>query len=163
MDLTVYWLELTKKPETEDVMRIGLPFCLATVVALLSGCAMSNTQFPQPRLEDSAWLTEDIDGAGVVDNLQSTLKFDVNLNVSGNGGCNRYFGAATVDENKIDFGALSSTRMACSQAILDQEQRFFAALDAARTWQIDAERELLYMKNEEGYSILRFSRLTTPD
>jgi len=144
-----------------------MQFCLrlnvAAVGLLLAGCAISNAQAPQPMLEDSAWLAEDINGAGVIDMLQSTLKFDINLNVSGHGGCNRYFGTATVNENKIDFGALGSTRMACSQAIMDQEQRLFTALDAAETWQIDAEKGLLFMRNEEGRIVLRFSRLTPPD
>jgi len=144
-------------------MHFGLRFSIAMVVVLLTGCAASNAQIPQPILEDSAWLAEDIDGTGVIDMLQSTLKFDVNLNVSGHGGCNRYFGTATVNENKIDFSALGSTRMACSQAIMDQEQRFLAALDAAHSWHIDTERDLLTMKNEEGRTVLRFSRLTSPD
>ena len=144
-------------------MRFCLLFSIAMVGTLLTGCAVSNAQISQPLLEDSAWLAEDIDGTGVIDMLQSTLKFDDNLNVSGHGGCNRYFGSATVNENKIVFGALGSTRMACSQAIMSQEQRFLTALDSAHTWKIDTERGLLTMKNEEGNTILRFSRLTPPD
>jgi len=147
----------------ENVMQFCLRLNVAAVALLLAGCAISNAQAPQPMLENSAWLAEDINGAGVIDMLQSTLEFDVNLNVSGNGGCNRYFGTATVNENQIDFDALGSTRMACSPAIMNQEQRLFAALGSARSWQIDAERELLTMKNEEGRAILRFSRLTAQE
>lgn len=141
-----------------------MPFCLRVYIAasifLIGGCTISNGQDPQPALENTEWLAEDILQAGVLDMLQSTLKFDVNLNVSGNGGCNRYFGSATVQEDEMNFGALTSTRMACPPAIMDQEQRFFTALNLTRTWQIDTERELLTMKNEDGRTILRFSRLT---
>jgi putative lipoprotein len=144
-------------------MRYGFHFCIAMVGLLLASCAMSNGQDSQPMLEDSAWLAEDIDEAGVLDMLQSTLKFDVNLNVSGNGGCNRYFGSATVRDDGITFGPLGSTRMACPQAVMDQEQRFLGALESVRTWRIDAGRDLLYLDNEQGRTILRFSRLTAPD
>jgi heat shock protein HslJ len=127
---------------------------------LLSNCAMSSDPYPPPSLPDSAWLAEDIGQAGVIDMLQSTLKFDVNMNVSGNGGCNRYFGSAKVNGDEIIFSQLGSTKMACSQAVMNQEQLFLTALTAMRSWRIDAERNLLYMNNEEGETILRFSLLS---
>ena len=144
----------TKTTNTVAIVLLGL---------LLSNCAMSNAPYPLPSLPDSAWLAEDIDQAGVMDMLQSTLKFDVNMNVSGNAGCNRYFGSAKVSGNEIIFSQLGTTRMACSQAIMNQEQLFLTALTAVRSWRIDAERNLLYMSNEKGEIILRFSRLTEPN
>ena len=139
------------------------PLGIVAFGLLLSNGAMSQDQNPQQALTDSAWLAEDINNAGVLDRLQSTLIFDVNLNVAGNGGCNRYFGSATVSDDAIKFGQLGSTMMACSEAAMDQEQNFLRALEAARSWRIDAERNLLYLNNEEGQTILRFSRLTEPD
>lgn len=144
----------TKTANTVAIALLGL---------LLSNCAMSNDPYPPPSLPDSAWLAEDIGQSGVIDMLQSTLEFDVNMNVSGNAGCNRYFGSATVKGDEIIFGQLGSTRMACSPAIMNQEQRFLTALTAVRSWRIDAERNLLYMSNEKGGIILRFSRLTEPN
>jgi len=144
----------TKMLHTVGIALLGL---------LLSNCAMSNDPYPLPSLSDSAWLAEDIGQAGVIDMLQSTLKFDVNMNVSGNAGCNRYFGSAKVNGDEIIFSQLGSTRMACAPAIMNQEQLFLAALTAARSWRIDAERNLLYMSNEKGEIILRFSRLTEPN
>jgi len=138
-------------------------FGIAMLWLLLVNCAMSDDQDRNPTLANSTLLAEDIDEAGVLDTLQSTLSFDADLNVSGNGGCNRYFGSTTVDEDEIAFGPLGNTRMACSQAIMDQEQRLLGALESARTWRIDAARDLLYLDNEEGRTILRFSRLATPD
>jgi heat shock protein HslJ len=133
---------------------------LALLGLLLTNCAMSNDPYPLPSLPDSTWLAEDIGQAGVIDMLQSTLKFDVNMNVSGNAGCNRYFGSAKVSGDEIIFSQLGSTRMACSPAIMNQEQLFLTALSAVRSWRIDAERNLLYMSNEKGGVILRFSRLS---
>jgi len=144
----------TKTTNTVAIVLLGL---------LLSNCAMSNAPYPLPSLPDSAWLAEDIDQAGVMDMLQSTLKFDVNMNVSGSGGCNRYFGSAKVSGDEIIFSPLGSTKMACSPAVMNQEQRFLTALTAVRSWRIDAERNLLYMSNEKGGVILRFSRLTEPN
>jgi heat shock protein HslJ len=35
--------------------------------------------------------------------------------VTGNDGCNNFFGGYTLDENNLTFGMLASTRMACPQ------------------------------------------------
>ena len=107
-------------------------------------------------LVGTSWLAEDIDGRGVVDNLQSTLRFDTDGRVSGMAGCNRYFGVATVDGGSISFGALGATRMACPPAIMDQEDRFLMALEKAKRF--ETRNGLLYVYGDGQAPLLRFSR-----
>jgi putative lipoprotein len=106
-----------------------------------------------------AWLAEDIDGGGVIDNLQTTLEIAADGKVSGNGGCNRFGGSAKIDGDKISFGNLASTMMACAEAAMNQEQRFHAALGAARTFRIDAEQRKLFLSDEAGKVVAQFSAM----
>lgn len=57
------------------------------------------------------------------------IQFKSDGKVSGHGGCNRFFGAYRIFENKIEMGPLASTRMACEQPIMDMEQVFLSAFD----------------------------------
>ena len=109
------------------------------------------------RIEGGVWLVEDIEARGVMDYLQTTLQVSGDGAVSGFGGCNRYFGEAEIDGDKIRFGALGSTPMACPEAIMDQENRFFAALELVRYWRVEPTG-LLHLLDDDGATIMRLSR-----
>ncbi|MFE0013280.1 YbaY family lipoprotein [Mesorhizobium sp. NPDC059054] len=105
------------------------------------------------------WLAEDINGRGVIDNLQTTLKIDANGAVSGKGGCNGYGGSAKITGNRIRFGSLMSTQMACAPAIMNQESKFHAALGEARSWRIDQRRRKLTLLDRRGRPVAVLSRV----
>lgn len=106
-----------------------------------------------------AWLAEDIDGGGVIDNLQTTLEIAADGAVTGSGGCNRFSGSARIAGDTIGFGDLASTMMACTEAAMNQEQKFHAALGAARTFSIDAARRKLFLKDEAGKVVVQLSAM----
>ena len=106
-----------------------------------------------------AWLAEDINGGGVIDNLQTTLEIAADGKVSGNGGCNRFSGSATIDGDKISFGDLASTMMACTEAAMDQEMKLHAALADTRTYRIDAEQKKLFLSDAAGKVVAQFSAM----
>jgi len=110
---------------------------------------------PPPHLFDTIWLAEDIEGRGVIDFAQSTFRIDADGKVSGRGACNTYFGTAAIDGNSIKVGPLGSTFMACAPAIMDQEQKLFAALGKAASFRIEDGK--LYLADNEGRDILRFA------
>jgi heat shock protein HslJ len=61
--------------------------------------------------------------------------------VSGNGGCNQFNGPFTVDGQSITIGPLASTRAACpDEALQQQETDYFAALEMATTFQVTGNR-----------------------
>jgi putative lipoprotein len=124
---------------------------------LAGGCkSASSTSGETINLVGTSWLVEDIDGRGVIDNLQSTIRFDTDGRVSGMGGCNRYFGSVTIDGGSISFGPLGATQMACPPAIMDQEDRFLRALANARRF--ETKNGLLYVFGDGQAPLLRFSR-----
>ncbi len=103
------------------------------------------------------WLAEDIRGGGVIDNAQSKITFDADGKVSGSGGCNRFRGSATMGGDQLKIGPLGSTRMSCTSALMDQETKFFLALEAARSFVFDGA--FLRLRDESGSEIMRLTRL----
>jgi heat shock protein HslJ len=114
----------------------------------------------QSPLIGTSWRAEDIGGRGVIDNAQTTITFDAEGRVAGSGGCNRYFGPVTIEGNAIRFGDLGATRMACVPALMDQEQTFFDALAATRSYRFDDLGHKLEFLGEDGAGLVRFSLLT---
>jgi len=60
-------------------------------------------------------------GAGVVDRVHATLEFPEPGRVAGNASCNRFFGSVEATEQMIKIGSLGSTKMACAEAVNNQE------------------------------------------
>ncbi len=104
------------------------------------------------------WLAEDIGGRGVLDNVQTVLTIAADGSVSGSGGCNRMFGMAEIKDDKISFGPIGSTMMACPEAVMDQEHRFFLSLDEVESWQIDEAQDKLILLDKGGETLLVLSR-----
>lgn len=106
------------------------------------------------------WLAEDIRGGGVIDRLQSVLAIAADGAVSGTGGCNRMTGKAAISDRTLRFGPIASTRMACAPAAMDQEGKFFAALEEARAWSLDQMRGKLVLLDEKGAVLIVFARMS---
>ncbi|HSN54950.1 MAG TPA: META domain-containing protein [Candidatus Sulfomarinibacteraceae bacterium] len=64
-----------------------------------------------------------------------TLEFQ-DGQVSGDSGCNRFHGSFTEQGGVLAIGPLATTRMACDDESMAQEQQFLAALESAATWDI---------------------------
>ncbi|MDI4664330.1 META domain-containing protein [Xanthobacter autotrophicus] len=103
------------------------------------------------------WLAEDIGGGGVLDRVQSTLVLGADGAVSGTGGCNRYSGKAKLAGASLRFGALSASRMACTPAVIAQEQKFLLALERTQGWRIDPLRRKLILLDLTGTELVTFS------
>ncbi len=107
------------------------------------------TQTAPVSLVGSEWLLEDLGDQGVIDTIQATLTFPEAGRVAGNGSCNRFFGPAEMSGDTIKLGPLASSRMACPEAVMNQEKKYLDALQAAeRLEQKDADL-LLYCKGFE--------------
>lgn len=105
------------------------------------------------------WLCESIRGHGVIDDLQSTIEIAAEGKVTGSGGCNRISGRAEVQGERITFGPMISTKMACPPAIMDQESKFLAALGDVQRFKVDAPKEKLILFNGTGRPILVLARM----
>jgi heat shock protein HslJ len=107
-------------------------------------------------LSGSEWLLEDLGGSGVIDNAQATLSFPEKGKVAGKASCNRFFGTVDITGDHIKFGGLGSTRMACPEAMMNQETKYLAALQAAQRFEWNDPYLLIYCTGSE--KPLRFTR-----
>lgn len=145
---------------------------LAAVSAMLVAALVPASALPQApdcsaahreRLAQAAtlagrWLAEDIRG-GVIDRVQTMIEITIDGVITGSGGCNRISGRAVVSGQTIGFGRLVSTKMACTPAVMQQEQRFLRALEDARIWRIDSVRRKLVLLNEAGKPAVVFAAM----
>lgn len=140
--------------------NIGLAIFLTFL--LLAGCREGTVDAPEPaaeepaRLADTGWRLTSLDGEAVEAAGKGgapTLSLDGDRRASGHGGCNRFGADYALDGDSLRFGDIVATKMACP-AIGDLERRFFAALEAARAWRLEAER--LVLLDADGRVLARF-------
>lgn len=73
--------------------------------------------------------------------------------IGGTGGCNRYFGAATIDGNALTFGGIGATRMFCAaEGVMAQESALFAALE--RVVRFEASDTEMTLFDEAGVPVV---------
>jgi heat shock protein HslJ len=107
----------------------------------------------------TTWLVDDIGGRGVIDRARTTLEFLEPGRVAGHTGCNRFFGPVELDGDAISFGDLATTRMACPEALMAQEQQFLHALAEARRIGLAQQGRILLVYDDHGEPVLRLSRI----
>lgn len=101
-------------------------------LALLSLPAIADGN-PLAELIGTSWKLTALDGVAVDAKVTSTLVISAD-SIGGNGGCNTYGGNLAATPGGIDISQVFSTMMACDG--LEQEQAFFAALEAADSFAI---------------------------
>ncbi|MEE4175674.1 MAG: META domain-containing protein [Xanthomonadales bacterium] len=114
------------------------------------------TQDTDP-LTGTSWQVEDIAGGGVIDRSPATVVFPEPGRVAGNSSCNRYMGGYEREGDALTFGNLAGTMMACPEALMDQERRFYEAMDRVTGWRIDASTGLLHLVDGSGETVIRAS------
>ena len=118
-------------------MKLSFPLLILGFL-LIAGCShTAESPMVVNELIGTEWALEEIDGSGVVDNVQSTLRFESNDRIMGWGGCNRYFTGFRSIGDDIKLGPIGSTRRICPPVVMDQEDRFFQALQKARKIRIE--------------------------
>jgi len=119
--------------------------------AVLEGCGGESIDL----LAGMEWTVEDIGSAGMVDASHVTLEFDaITRRVSGQGGCNRYNAAFDLSGEGLSIGPAAATRMACVASVMEQEQRFFSALQRISRFDVDETGALLLFSNDRQDPIL---------
>jgi heat shock protein HslJ len=121
----------------------GWPIAASIVAGVMAAVFGAGQASSAPELNGTTWLAETIMGRPVIDFAASTVTFEGDGRIHGNGGCNRYFGTSTIAGAQLSFGSLGATKMACPEALMDQETRFFQALESAERWSFDEHGLLL--------------------
>ena len=136
------------------------PKFMLLIFVLFLSVACSQTEMLRMRVAEFSntdWVLEEIDGSAVIDRVQSTIRFQGNDRIVGWGGCNRYFATVRWGRNFSEVGPIGSTRRTCPSVVMDQEERFFDALQKARS--IRMEGAYLVIDSEGTENPLKFGRL----
>ena len=100
----------------------------ASVIA--GGCTQSYGEFPA----DKTYTSIDApDSYTPVEGTTVRLEFADNR-ISAEAGCNRLFGTVDTSQGRITVESLGSTRVACPQALLDQDGWLSAFLTSKPQW-----------------------------
>lgn len=137
------------------VMRFVLNRFSLTGLALACGLAAAAcaSVAPEAPLSETRWVVQSINGHPVAFRTP-TLEFAADR-ISGTGGCNRYFGGYSISGDRLTFGGVGSTEMACEQPVMAQESAFHAALSAVRSYRRDGETLVLKGEGESEQVVLR--------
>ena len=68
--------------------------------------------------------------------------------ISSTVGCNRIVGKPSLKGDRLRFGPMAATRMACPPPLDQLETAYMASLDAVRSWRIEGTR--LTLVDERG-------------
>ena len=118
---------------------------LATLVALSAaiGCAPQPPGVPaSPPLEGTSWYLEALGATGnlrpALTTTEVTLSFTADSRVSGDAGCNSYFGQYTSGEGgTLTVSSLGSTKMYCNETgVMQQEQDLLNGLQSAQRYEV---------------------------
>lgn len=123
------------------------------VLALCSFCAPARAD------EDELagkWLIEQIRDAGAFDAAKTSFELLPNGRVATTVGCNRVIGEPEIRGDRVRFGALAATRMACPPPFDALERHYGAALEAVRRFRFDGEK--LVLSDAKGEALIQLRR-----
>ena len=128
-------------------MRI-YKFALACLLTLFAGCsAFSNATDP---LAGISWELYTLGDTRPIDGSRLTISFE-DGNISGTAGCNSYGGSYQLDGDRIFFGEIFATLMACveSEGRMDQEALFLRYLGEAQRFELaDGQLQIFWSEHE---------------
>ena len=106
-------------------------------------------------LAGSEWRPSFMRAAELPAGSHMVVQFNPDGGITGNGGCNRFFGGYTISGNHIKIGPIASTRKGCPGLLL-AEAALFATLEAAKSFaQSDAT---LVLFDAAGAKLAQFVR-----
>lgn len=112
-------------------------------------------------LEGVTWQVSEYrsDGAVAVPSAAVTMLFE-DGQVSGSGGCNRFFAAYTDDGNQLTIGMPGSTMMACEEEVMASEQAILGALSTVGSFAVAGQQ--LHLFDADGALLLSAAPEVTP-
>jgi heat shock protein HslJ len=146
--------EVAERPAMEGPPRAHLVPRAVVGVFPREACGPANGTSP---LRGTTWRLVRLGGAAVEPATaarEPQLRFDADApRVAGSTGCNRFAGGFTLEGERLAFGALAATKMACV-AGMAEEAAFLAALQ--RTARQRAGPHHLELLDERGAVLARF-------
>ena len=110
-----------------------------------------------PELAACTWVAGDLWGKPTLRSDRPNLKINSNGVVFGTAGCNRFIGAAEINDGSIRLSLLYTKGMLCPAPLMDQEERFMRAMSETRSFGLEGSS--LRFFNEAGRELASFEPL----
>jgi len=104
---------------------------------------------------DQTWALTFIDGLGAIEGSKATFRVEENGKITGRAPCNGYFASAEIKGKEMTIAKPGATMMACEEALMKQEQAFFAAFEKVAGFKV--ENGALMLTAKDGRVLLRFA------
>jgi heat shock protein HslJ len=91
-------------------------------------------------------------------NIIEGTKLNLNIEegrVSGNAGCNNFFGSIIVKDNNIEFNQLGATRKMCSD--MTTEDLFFTNIEKVKFFKL--QKETLHLQSENKSTLIKLEKI----
>ena len=146
-------------------MDLSSPFrwlASGLLVLLLSACTVPPPPFAGlpasgAALVGSEWVATQIAGVPVLQEPLPRLRWAAAEQISGSGGCNTFAGTVVVSQGALRIGRLAATGRLCTALQQGgQEDRFFSALELART--VRLVNGQLVLEDAAGQPLARFAK-----
>jgi heat shock protein HslJ len=109
--------------------RIALMRALCMLLFALSTGTAAAAAGPGRLGAGTEWLALDVNGYPIDPARPLTLRLEAEGRATGSAGCNSFSGSwVKRSRERIRFGALVTTKMACDAATMEQERRYLAIL-----------------------------------
>jgi len=108
--------------------------CFGFLVLLLISCEQNKEKSDAVGdIKGVTWQLSDLGDKAIDSNIITTLVFEDDNKISGNGGCNTYFGTYDLYTNGLTISNIGSTRKMCSEEIMEQEMTYLDILGKAKS------------------------------
>lgn len=126
---------------------------IGCAIAALSACSsVPGTQLQLLQSYQVEWIGE----RPLIDRSMLTLTLGDNNQASGLAGCNNWMAEYQLSGDRLSLDNIATTRKLCAPALMEQEQRFLAALATVQRWEF-AEHQQLLLWSEQGAAIKLWS------
>lgn len=144
-----------------ESMQMSLTKCLILVRAVGAAMALatllaSTAPSHAADLAGSEWRPTVIGNKVVPKHAEIFVRFEAKGRLTGNGGCNGFFGSYHISSNNLEIGPLGATRMACPEPVLDREGTFMKALQLAKSFKRDGIN--LELIDEGGTVVMKLAQ-----
>ena len=130
-------------------------FLLAIALFILTACSSASPDIV------GDWKLESYGNAAnptpAIPNVDTSIKFDPNGQMSGNVGCNSFGGSYETSGDKITFDSIMSTMMYCDETSA-QEQAVLSALSDNVKLQIKLNGNTATITSPDGASVVNLAR-----
>ena len=106
---------------------------IVTASALLITACSGGLKVSESDLQHHHWNLVAINGTPIATDIKSDLEIAEHFSINGLAGCNRFFGSATLTQNRLEADPLASTKMACSPAEQEVEDAVLHTLGNGAT------------------------------